>query len=235
MTPPAATADSSQPQTAAPLQRLLQDALREAGFEATVYPADDGAALNLTLYSRHTPFATEAAARWLDEAGVVADVTLDGGGSSSPVLTLHTEESVRRLIARLLDPWTRAYSALAPLVDLLEAHGVISDADVGTHAVALELPDDMLASAVILAALLGAPAIDAGLDLNRPRGLRRLADRMQWLVTGVVGSEVTATARRGCAHDPDRLTLRLTIEQAQRLTHRLDPTQAPPQSDRTPS
>ncbi|MEU6405287.1 hypothetical protein [Streptomyces sp. NPDC046985] len=209
--------------TAASLQQILLDALRAAGFEATVRPASDGAALTLTLYSRHkTPVATvQAAARWLDEAGVVADVTLSDDGSSSPVLTLPTEESVRRLIAALLDPWTRAYATLAPLADFLESHSVISDVDVDTQAVELTLPDDMLASAVTLAALLGAPAIDAGLDLNRPWGLRRLAGRMQWLVTGVVGSEVTATAAQGCAHDPDRLTLRLTIEQAHRLTRRL--------------
>ncbi|MEU4659494.1 hypothetical protein AB0G32_37125 [Streptomyces sp. NPDC023723] len=89
------------------------------------------------------------------------------------------------------------------------------------------LADDDLSAAVRFAARLGAAGIDAGLAINRPRGMRRLTERLQWLVTGTVGTTVHADATPGCTHAPDLITLHLTIDQAQSLAQRLTPVCAP--------
>ncbi|BCM70551.1 hypothetical protein EASAB2608_05885 [Streptomyces sp. EAS-AB2608] len=159
------TADASP---AAQLRELLDDALKKAHFTALV-TSDDGGGLNLTVHSHKAPFAgdVESASGWLNQNGITATVTLNETGDV--VLTLPAADSVRQLIASLLQPWIDAYTASDQLVDLLEAHDVPSEAAVGTSSLQLSLPDDELGSVVTLAALLGVPEISVGHLLDRSR------------------------------------------------------------------
>jgi hypothetical protein len=218
---------------AAPLRQLLHDALEDAHFVGHVEAAGDGSALKAILYSHRAPFTESLEANdWLSKAGVFATATLNEG--HYVVITLPTAASVHQLITSLLTPWITAHTVAKQLVDLLETRGVISDVAVGTSSLALCLCDDELGSVVRLAGMLGAPGIDSGLVLLRKRGMRRLTERIQWLITGVVGSAARAVTEPGCAHQQDSLTLHLTIDQARRLVGRLETSPLPSQ-DRSPA
>ncbi|MGQ5596856.1 hypothetical protein ACUJ8N_07685 [Streptomyces sp. ESR1.13] len=207
---------------AAAVKQELEDALAEADFLAPVETADDGASLHIALYSSKCPFAdsVEEATKWLHQAGIDATAALDAE-SFRVVLTLPSAESVRMFIAALLQPWITARATAAALADVLADHGLDSAIDLGTTSLSLVLTDDELDSTALLAHLLGAPDIGADLPRHRPRGIRRLTERIRWLITGVVGAPVSTEVEHGCVHEADRLTIELTLEQARRLTQRL--------------
>ncbi|GGZ98152.1 hypothetical protein GCM10010371_67360 [Streptomyces subrutilus] len=72
-----------------------------------------------------------------------------------------------------------------------------------------------------LAAALGADGLVEGLNLYLTDGQDIFEDRMRWLLTGVVGAGVYVEVKQGCDHDPSRLTIELTEDQADALTARL--------------
>ncbi|MFF5538512.1 hypothetical protein ACFY71_39705 [Streptomyces cinerochromogenes] len=226
--------DTAPPRPAASLHATLTSALEEAHFEAQVSPGADDSALNLTVYSSKAPWqeTPEAAGAWLADAGIVAEAQRNDGHCI--VITLHTADAVDRLIAVVLDPWIRAHTTATQLVEALDTHGLTCDADVRTHFIDVTFCDESLNPAVELAALLGAPGIRDNLKLHRARGMRRFAERLQWLLTGVVGSEIDVTTEPGCVHAPERLTLHATIDQARRLTQRLVHAHPRPSGRRVP-
>ncbi|MYX27449.1 hypothetical protein GTY75_12435 [Streptomyces sp. SID8381] len=219
MTPPAPpTAPATE------LQKHLTDSLDKAHFQARVDTGAADGSLDLTVYSQKAPFTNDRdAAQWLDQAGIAATATLNDG--LYVVLNLPTADAVLRFIDQLLMPWVTAYTAADQLETLLDSHAVTSDLAVGADRITLTLADEDLAGVVTLATLLGAPGIDAGLALHRRRGVRRLAERMQWLLSGIAGSVVQTTAEAGCEHACARLELHLTVDQTYRLLERLGATQ----------
>ncbi|MGQ5596855.1 hypothetical protein ACUJ8N_07690 [Streptomyces sp. ESR1.13] len=215
MTPPAAlTAPATE------LQKHLTDALDKAHFQARVGKGEDEGSLDLTVYSQKAPFTNDReAAQWLDQAGIAATATLSDG--LYVVLNLPTADAVLQFIDQLLMPWITAYTAADQLDTLLDSHAVTGDLAVRADRITLTLADEGLACVVTLATLLGAPDIDTGLALYRRRGVRRLAERMQWLLSGITGSGVQATAEVGCEHASARLELDLTVDQTHRLLERV--------------
>ncbi|CAL9412441.1 hypothetical protein [Streptomyces sp. enrichment culture] len=204
----------------------LDDALAQAHFAARVDAGDDGKSLHLTVFSQAFDRTVEAATTWLAEAGVDGTATLDE--ALNLVITLPTAAAVDQLATTLLEPRIRAHTAADDLAELLSCAGLGHHISLlGTHAVEVTLADDDLADDDLgaavrrFAALLGASSIDDGLTLNRHRGVRRLAERLEWLVTGAVGSAVRTETTPGCAHAPNRIALQLTIDQARHLTQRL--------------
>ncbi|WP_405388074.1 hypothetical protein OG596_08945 [Streptomyces sp. NBC_01102] len=209
------------PQPAAPLQQLLDGAVHEAYFAAHVSSEEDGTALSLTVHSSEAPFehTVEAATAWMTRAGI--DGTIAYNESGLIVITMATAAAVHQLIAVLLDPHIRARTTATQMAELLQAKDLAGGiATLGAQAIEVTLADDDLDTATGFAALLGAPGIDVGLVLHHPDGLLRLAERIKWLVTGVVGTAVYASAVSGCAHAPDQITLQLTIKQARVLLQR---------------
>ncbi|MFE4212263.1 hypothetical protein [Streptomyces sp. NPDC056844] len=182
---------------------------------------EDGTALSLTVHSSEVPFdcTVEAATAWMASTGIDGTAACREPGLIT--LTVATASAVQELIPVLLDPYIRARTTATQVADLLQDHDLVSGiATLGTHAVEVTFGNDDLDSAIGFAALLGAPGIDAGLALHHPDGLHGLAERIQWLVTGIVGTTVYASAVPGCAHAPDQITLQLTIEQARILLQR---------------
>ncbi|MFF7097788.1 hypothetical protein ACFY9A_36200 [Streptomyces rubradiris] len=217
----AGPAGTVAPQPAAPLLAVLSDALDEAGFVTETAPGADDA-LTVTVYSSKAPWeetTPESANDWLARNKIAATASLNDG--DYVVITLSTAEAVSRFIAVALDPWLRVHTTADQLADALEAHSLPHEVAVSAHFIELILPDEGLSSAVQLAALLGAPRLADGLNLRRARGMRRLAERIQWLLTGVAGSDVDVIAEPGCAHAEDRLTIRSTVDQARLLTRRI--------------
>ncbi|MFD6435887.1 hypothetical protein [Streptomyces venezuelae] len=214
--------ESATAASAASVKQQLEDALTAADFVATLETADDDTALNLTVYSSKCPFdnTVEAAAVWLLDASIDATVAWDEE-TFRVVLTLATAASVRTLIAALLQPWMTARTTAQQLEDILSDHGLDSTLGVGTASLNLHLADDELGSAVTLARLLGAPDVAEDLQLHRRRGVRRLTKRIEWLITGAIGSPVSAKVEPACEHEADRLTIEMSLEQARRLTKRL--------------
>ncbi|MFI6209119.1 hypothetical protein ACIBAI_22390 [Streptomyces sp. NPDC051041] len=211
------------PRSAASLQQDLEDALALAEFAARVTVAKDGRALDLTvLSSSKAPFdrTVKAATEWLKRADIEGAAAFND--AYDIVLTLPTSASVERFIEVFLEPLIRVHTTATQLDGLLDYHLVTGDALVqGPHAIELILPGDGLDAVVKLASLLGAPSIAEGLQLHDREGMRRLADRLKWLITGVVQSTARATAVPGCAHAPDHATLDLTTPQARLLAQRL--------------
>ncbi|WP_153812142.1 hypothetical protein [Streptomyces sp. SUK 48] len=200
----------------------LDDALKAADFLATLEVADDRTALHLMEYSSRSPFGAtvEAATEWLRQSGIDATAARDEQ-TLRVVLTLASADSVRTLIATLLQPLITARTTAQQLEDVLSDLGVDSTVDAGTQYLNLHLAEDELGPAIALARLLGAPGLADGLQLSRRRGIRRLTERIRWLITGVVGSPVSAEAEPACPHEADRLTIGMSLEQARRLTERL--------------
>ncbi|MDT0439997.1 MULTISPECIES: hypothetical protein [Streptomyces] len=117
------------------------------------------------------------------------------------------------------------YTAAEALHGALSAHALAFDIHVHSDSLILLLLHDSLelGTAAAFARLLGSSAdLAAGLDLNRPRGVRRLAERMTWLVIGVTGCRVLVDGDPGCGHAPDHLALYLTGEQAHHLANRIE-------------
>ncbi|CAM5475649.1 MULTISPECIES: hypothetical protein [Streptomyces] len=207
------------PRPAAPLQPILKRALEEADFAADVAVDADSLLVSvITIRVPWHPTTAEAAQEWMRTVDVSGEARWDGGGIV--VLHLHEAAAVHRFIA-LLEPQIRANATAAGLRRVLRELGVDSVTGASREVIDLRLGGDELGSAVALAEQLGAPRIAEGLELGRPRGQRRLAERFRYLVTGVVGSLVDAVFEPGCAHEEESLTLYLSVDQAGRLLQRL--------------
>jgi hypothetical protein len=214
------------PQPAAPLRQDLQRKADEASMPALVEPGEDGTSLVFSLYpQRQLPFkARDSAVRaWLSENGIEGDATRDEGGLTI-MLHLPTATSVHRIITVLLEPLIRVNVIAGRLQKALNDHGIYVSLKTSTRAITLDLVDDELGSTVAMAGLLGVPRIDHGLDLRHRDGMRGLVKRMRYFISGIVGSDVVVKAQPGSARMSDQLTLRLTIDQADRLAERLAPT-----------
>lgn len=185
---------------------------------------DEGDFLELRLMgSRRLPFAltTEAAAAWLEAAGI--DATVDYRDVYL-VISLRDERTVDRLVERLLRPFMYAESVCERLGGALALHRLhpqVSFPDSGSLVLALR-DSEALGAAVRLGALLGAGDIGEGLKLHRPGGMRKLAARMRLLLTGALGRGVRVLAEPGCAHEQDELSIHLTVEQGLRLAGRVE-------------
>ncbi|MFE4490944.1 hypothetical protein ACFRKD_00625 [Streptomyces niveus] len=207
------------------LRGVLADAVESAGVTGAVNRRrdDEGDFLELRLIgSRRLPFAltTEAAAAWLEAAGI--DATVDYRDVYL-VISLRDERTVDRLVERLLRPFMYAESVCERLGDALAPHRLhpqLSLPDSGSLVLALR-DSEALGAAVRLGALLGAGDIGEGLKLHRPGGMRKLAARMRLLLTGALGRGVRVLAEPGCAHEQDELSIHLTVEQGLRLAGRI--------------
>ncbi|MFI1795395.1 hypothetical protein ACH40D_44610 [Streptomyces olivaceoviridis] len=205
---------------AAPLRPVLKLALEEADFAADVTVDDDSLLVSvLTIRVPWHPTTAEAAQEWMRTVDVPGEARWDGAGIV--VLHLHEAAAVHRFIA-LLEPQICANATAAGLRRVLSELGVDSVTGASRDVIDVRLGGDELGSAVALAEQLGAPRIAQGLELGRPRGLRRLAERFRYLVTGVVGSLVDAVFEPGCTHEEESLTLYLSVDQAGRLLQRLN-------------
>jgi hypothetical protein len=210
------------------LSQQLQEAFDDACFAARVDAGHGETLVSATLLNTtKAPFlpTPEQAAVWLDKEAIDASARFDD--ACNIAVDLRTAESVERLIRALLEPHIRAYSTAIALQEALTAHKLAHTVRIQfTKNLELALKDSVDSdTAPTFARLLGAPHIDAGLDLTRDRHLRRLADRLTWLTTGITGCPVHVEATTGCAHEVDRVTLILTLPQARRLTHCLDSVQ----------
>ncbi|MFJ9719943.1 hypothetical protein ACIRPQ_29125 [Streptomyces sp. NPDC101213] len=211
--------------SAAELESALADAVSGACYAGRVYvPENDPAALCLVLLSQHrlsfNPEPQETR-DWLERAGIEAAVHVDE--TFNAVVTMRSANSVRQVIDRVFAPYVRVEWAADGLRDVLASHGV--DATVrsyGPRGLGVYFSDtEGFACAVRLAELLGVPDIAEGLKLGRPRGMRRLAERVRWVLAGVTGGAVGVQVFPGCVHEPDGVEVRLGTEQAAELGQRL--------------
>ncbi|MFJ6898241.1 hypothetical protein [Streptomyces hokutonensis] len=222
--------DNHDVETADPacLRRRLDEAFEDADFTARVDTGIAPALVSATLYTgSKTPFASlEEAAAWLAKEAVEASARLDD--MDNIVIDLRTAPAVELLISVLLGPHIRAQTTATGLHKVLAGHGLEHTVHVLIDSIVVILTDSAeQGTATTLAGLLGAPDLDAGLDLNLDGDLRRFADHLALLITGAVGSLVLAGAVPGCTHEPDQVTLGLTLAQARLLTLRLGPTRVP--------
>lgn len=224
---------------------LLQQLLDRARITARVEPADGPSALRVVLLGRsRLPFihfgnAGEATA-WLKNAGIEATADTDEDDNVVLHLPADTVDAARELLTA---DYIRAEDAADALQHALHQGGIelVEVTVEAKGAVIIEIADsDNLATGVNLGVLLGADEIGQGLELHRPRGMRKLARRLRFVLTGVVGRGVDVRAEPGCEHRDHRLLIGLRIDQAPRLAERLttaDPVPEPPADwtpDRTP-
>ncbi|AZS87246.1 hypothetical protein ELQ87_25675 [Streptomyces griseoviridis] len=211
--------------SATELRQVLDDELAKARISARVDVLQFGTVLEIVfLGSGKLPFDSDPV-----QAGIwLAKHSVDGRARFTPeqdlAVTLTTVTAVHQVVAAIADPHTLMYAAAAALDDALSAYPLPAETRVHSdHVVMLLLHDSLeLGTAAGFARLLGGQDPDAGLDLNRPRGVRRLAERIGWLATGVTGSRVLVDGIPGCGHAPDHLALYLTAEQARRVTERIE-------------
>ncbi|MFD4765476.1 hypothetical protein [Streptomyces niveus] len=208
------------------LESVLTQAVRRAGVTGRVElreTSDGETLLELTPLSRtRVPFSLnlEEATAWLASEDVDAAACYDDGYL---VISPRSKAGVHRLVERWLGPFIYAESVGEQLRGALAQHELNGEVAVlDTCSVDLVIQDsDNLATAVQLGAVLGADDIAKGLKLHRPSGMTKLAGRMRFLLTGVVGHGVGVLAEPGCAHAEDELRLRLTVDQTLRLAGRI--------------
>lgn len=205
---------------------LLDAAFRDAVAEANVSPGPSGTAVSVTLFTHMQPFTQtpEAAAKWLREHHIDGAARFDDDGFNL-VVDLRTADAVHEFTDLLPAPDIRLRAAAADLAKELSPHNLSASvrADLASRRVCLTLDDnDDERTASALAGLLGAPGIDERLHLGRNKHLRRLAERLTWLLCGVTGSAIYADTIPGCAHRPDHIMLDLTLDQARKLIDRLN-------------
>ncbi|MFD6989372.1 hypothetical protein [Streptomyces sp. NPDC059943] len=207
----------------------MQRSLDRARITARVESADDRTTLRVVLLgSRRLPFlhfldAGEATA-WLKNAGIRATADTDEEDNVVLHLTGGAVDAVRDL---LTTAYIRAEDAADTLQHALHQAGVdLAEVTVETQdALVIEIADsDHLQTGVNLGVLLGADDIARNLALHRPKGMRKLAHRLQLVLTGAVGRGVSVHAEPGCEHRDDRLLIGLHIGQAPRLTDRINTT-----------
>lgn len=204
------------------LQRLLD----RAQIVARVEPADDLPGLRVVLLSgSRLPFThfahADEATTWLTEAGIQATAGTDEDGNVVLHLPTDTVDAVGELLA---SAYIRAEAAAGTLQHALLQAGIgLAEVTVAEKdAVVVEIADcDNLATGVELGVLLGADHLAQGLPLHRPKGMRKLGQRLGLVLTGAVGRGVDVLAAPGCEHRDDRLVISLDVEQAVRLAERL--------------
>ncbi|MFF2189744.1 hypothetical protein [Streptomyces sp. NPDC058155] len=207
----------------------MQQSLDRAGLSAHVDMADDQSTLRVVLLSgSRLPFAhyrdAGEATAWLKNAEIRA--TADTDEEDNVVLHLPggAVDAVRDL---LTTAYIRAEDAADTLQHALHQAGVdLAEVTVETlDALVIEIADcDNLETGVNLGVLLGADDIAHGLRLHRPKGMRKLAHRLQLVLTGAVGRGVSVHAEPGCEHRDDRLLVGLHADQAPRLVSRINTT-----------
>ncbi|MET8561194.1 hypothetical protein ABZV75_11640 [Streptomyces flaveolus] len=227
---PSRPPDDTDTLSAAELRQRLDDAFVQVRLAARVEAAPDGTALDLTLLTAgRMPFDRDPAQAntWLTENGIDAIATFNE--CMDIVIRLRTAEAVHRLTSLLLGSRIVTHAAAAALVGTLAPHALRYEVAVpGAGQIRLFLHDSAGEKTVpAFAALLGGPGIEADLDLSRARGIRRITDRLSWLLTGITGSLVPAQGTPGCTHEPDQVELYLDPDQAQLLAQRLNRPNAP--------
>ncbi|MFC9746848.1 hypothetical protein [Streptomyces niveus] len=149
------------------LERVLADVVDSAGVAGLVSRRRAGEDVILVLRligSRRLPFplTTEAAAAWLETAGVYATVDYQ---DTYLVISLRDKRSVDQLVERLLGPFMYTESVRERLQDALEQHrlrALVSLPNSGSMVLALR-DSENLGRAVRLGAVLGAaPDKEAG-------------------------------------------------------------------------
>ncbi|MFE4610878.1 hypothetical protein ACFRK5_21390 [Streptomyces niveus] len=229
------TTAASEPVTP---QGQLQQSLDRAGITARVEPADDPPGLLVVLLGgtrlpfTHFASADEATA-WLKNAGIGASADTDEDDNVVLHLPRDTVNAVREL---LTSAYLHAEDAADAMQHALHQAGItlatvtVADQD----ALVIEIADsDNLATGVNLGVLLGADTIAQGLQLHRPKGMRKLASRLHLVLTGSVGGGVDMRAEPGCEHRDDRLVIGLRVDQALALADRIS--DALPSLRRTPA
>ncbi|WP_329074877.1 hypothetical protein [Streptomyces niveus] len=205
---------------------LLQQSLDRARITARVEPADDQTPVRVVLLgSSRLPFlhfrdAGEANA-WLKNAGIEATADTDDEDNVVLHLPADTVDAVHDL---LTTAYIRAENAADALQHALHQGGLeLTEVTVeAPEAVVIEISDsDNLATGVNLGVLLGAGFIAHGLELHRPKGMRKLARRLRLVLTGTARDRVDVRAEPGCEHRDDRLLIDLYVDQALRLAERL--------------
>ncbi|MFD4113218.1 hypothetical protein ACFWSJ_07165 [Streptomyces niveus] len=210
-------------------QERMQRSLDRARITARVESADDRTTLRVVLLgSRRLPFAhyrdAGEATEWLKNAEIRA--TADTDEEDNVVLHLPggAVDAVRDL---LTTAYIRAEDAADTLQHALHQADIdLAEVTVKTlDALVIEIADcDNLETGVNLGVLLGADDIAHGLTLHRPKGMRKLAHRLQLVLTGAVGRGVSVHAEPGCEHRDDRLLIGLHTDQAPRLVSRINTT-----------
>ncbi|MEY9875732.1 hypothetical protein ABH931_005236 [Streptacidiphilus sp. MAP12-33] len=174
-------------------------------------------------------FDPAALADWLAREQVDADVNVDEadrGTSGAAALSPRTPQAVRALAAALLGTHAAAREAAQSLGAALAAAGIeVTVREQGAEHVVFSMNDfdweDKTAGAVSLAACLGGQEAVDDLPLYRRSGRRKLARRLRLLLTGAVGP-VAMAMDEGCGiHEPDHVSLKLSLDQAERLGARL--------------
>ncbi|MFF5090454.1 hypothetical protein [Streptomyces niveus] len=208
-------------------QGQLQQSLDRARITARVEPADDPPGLLVVLLGgTRLPFTHFASAddanTWLKNAGIGATADTDEDDNVVLHLPAGTVDAVREL---LTSAYIHAEDAADTLQHALHQAGItlatvtVTDQD----AVAIEIADsDNLATGVNLGVQLGADSIAQGLELHRPKGMRKLARRLHLVLTGAVGRGVAVRAEPGCEHRDDRLLIGLHIGRVSSLADRIN-------------
>lgn len=194
------------------LERVLAQAVDRARITGRVALREggEGGVLELTLLGgSRLPFSlnTAEATAWLEAAGVDATVGYDE--DHYLVIRVRGKAGVDQLVQRLLAPFMYAESVCDRLQDALVQHQLRVAVEVEDEtSLALVVRDsDNLQAAVQLSAVLGADSISEGLELHRPRGMRKLVARMRLLLTGALSAGVRVLAEPGCAHVEDELLI----------------------------
>lgn len=210
-------------------QERMQQSLDRARITARVESADDRTTLRVVLLgSSRLPFLhfldAGEATEWLKNAGIEATADTDEEDNVVLHLPADTVDAVRDL---LTTAYIRAEDAADTLQHALHQAGVdLAEVTVETQdALVIEIADsDNLETGVNLGVLLGADDIAHGLTLHRPKGMRKLAHRLQLALTGAVGRCVSVHAEPGCEHRDDRLLIGLHADQAPLLVSRINAT-----------
>ncbi|AQU70266.1 hypothetical protein BBN63_32890 [Streptomyces niveus] len=206
----------------------MQQSMDRARITARVDVADDQSTLRVVLLGgSRLPFlhfsSADEATTWLENAGIRATADTDEDDNVVLHLPADTVDTVRELLTA---DYLRAEDAADALQHALHQAGItLATVTVETpDALFVEIADsDNLATGVNLGVLLGADDIAQGLELHRPKGMRKLASRLHLVLTGAVGRGVAVRAEPGCEHRDDRLLIDLHADQAPRLADRITP------------
>ena len=216
------------------LHHLLAEAVASAGLHGIVH-LDDGETIpELLLRDGHRLYLSDefsqlSVGAWLDDAGVdatVAPYELEDDFDLIFRIAPRTPEAVSALAAAVTQPHAAVREAAARLATALERAGVEADVgDAGPEVVNVLLEDfdwDVESCNVLcLAMRLGGPAAIDKAGLHNAKARRRLEFRLRLLLAAAVGPGAEIQSDEGCVHDPDKFDLRLSLEQAARLTDRL--------------
>ncbi|MFD4114566.1 hypothetical protein ACFWSJ_14035 [Streptomyces niveus] len=213
-------------------QDRMQQSMDRARITVRVDVADDQSTLRVVLLGgSRLPFlhfsAADEATAWLENAGIRATADTDEDDNVVLHLPADTVDTVRE---RLTADYLRAEDAADALQHALHQAGItLATVTVETpDALFVEIADsDNLATGVNLGVLLGADDIAQGLELHRPKGMRKLARRLHLVLTGAVGREVAVHAEPGCEHRDDRLLIDLRVDQTPHLADRITSTPRP--------